>query len=103
MLKRLRLAASVLLVAGALVAVASPAVATPRAEPPARLCSAPASVASELLAWLGQWFGGMSLEGVWAANGHAIDPDGQPSAPSSSDPSDGDATAQNGHAIDPDG
>lgn len=101
MRKSLRQAASALLVAAVVLALASPAIADPRDE----AATGPSLVRTlgfaELLAWLGSWVDLTPLQSHTAPNGHALDPDGQPSSPPPE--SGGTFTTQGGHALDPDG
>lgn len=105
MTRSLRGTACVLLVAAALLASTTPAaLATPREGQGRTASIASKGVVSELLAWLGQWVGGAGLQSLWAGTGGAIDPDGEPAAPSR--PGSGDGVTvlpQGGHTMDPDG
>jgi hypothetical protein len=102
MRKSLRQAASALLVAAMVLALASPVVAAPRAEP-----TGPTSVASlpsfgELMAWVGQWLQPLSPDRISAASGRGMDPNGTSTSIESDSPTDS-VTPESGRGMDPNG
>jgi hypothetical protein len=98
MRKSLRQAASALLAAAVLVALAAPAVAAPHEEPARAGSVRSPGVFAELLAWLGSWVDLTPVQSHHAPNGHALDPNGQPASPPPE--SGGAVTTEGGHAVD---
>ncbi len=104
MRKSLRQRTTVLLVAGALVALASPALSAPSE----RAAQAPGLTSPQpfagLLAWLGQWLDGEPLQGFAAFGNSTIDSADEPTAPNGPDPGDGPTVSEEGGpTMDPDG
>lgn len=103
MRRSLRQAASALLVAAVLVALASPAMATERKMPARSPALTGPQVFAELLAWVGQWLEGVSPESTSAASAHGMDPDGSLGTTETDDDPSGSTTPQASHGMDPDG
>lgn len=103
MRRSIRQVASALLVAVVLLALASPAAAAPREEPARSLALLGPRVVSELLAWVGQWFGDSQLESVSAAAGGGMDPNGSAGSTEAEDDPGDSTTPQASHGMDPNG
>ncbi len=104
MRKSLRQRTTALLIAGALVALASPALATAEEGPDQTPSLSFPQTLADVLIWAGQCFDGESLQRIAASGKSTIDPPEKPTAPRGPDSGDGGTvTEEGGHSIDPDG
>jgi hypothetical protein len=103
MRKSLRQAISALLVVAVVLALASPAIAAPRAEPAGAASLASLPSFGELLTWMGQWLQPISPDRVSAASGHAVDLVGTPTSTDSVDDPGGSVMPESHGTMDPNG
>lgn len=102
-MRSLRQAASAILVAAVLLALAAPAAAAPRIESASAPAWAEPHLLFEFVAWMALWLNDASRDGAFAPAREAVDDNAGTGASGASDPAGGEVTENTGHAIDPNG